>query len=125
MKTLLLFLLTFLPVMAIADSGYSMVLENDELLIVMDMKCSVYDVACDKIQYRVFNKKTSVSIKGNGKSINAGVNQNFKGYLLKQGHTDYSLYQTAEDDTWDIVAEKDHKEVSNKKIKAIFDSRAG
>jgi hypothetical protein len=124
MKALFLLIGLLMPAMVFANPSYTVAIENSELLIIMDMKCSPCDITCDKIEYSLFNKENSVRINGRGKSINVGANDNFRGYTLKNGRVTYSLYETSDADTWDIVTENNLAPLSNKKITTIFDNRA-
>ena len=121
MKAIAFFVSILLPCFAYSNEGYSILISNDNLLIMLDMKCSPCDIACNKITYRMFNIKNSIQTIGKAESLNAGVNRNFVGYRLLGKEESYRLSENAKDNAWDLYTESNGNVISKSKVNTVFD----
>ncbi|MBB3322500.1 hypothetical protein [Atlantibacter sp. RC6] len=83
--------------------------ENETFKIEIDQgDCSEYDIACNGIIYHSINKKngTTLTIK-NGRTLNVGAMQNFRGYVFEKKGYIYNLiqgqYPDDGDDAWQLL----------------------
>lgn len=99
-----------------------MVLKNERMLIILDMKCTPCDIECENIYYRLFDIKKGMQKSGRAESINTGVNRNFVGYrLLITNKISYMLTAGAINDVWEINEESNLKSISKDSINPVFD----
>lgn len=111
-----------IPFCSYSSDNYSMVLKNERMLIILDMKCTPCDIECKNIHYRLFDIKKVMQKSGRAESINTGVNGNFVGYrLLVTNKISYMLTASAINDLWEINEESNLKSISKDSINPVFD----
>ncbi len=121
MKAIAFFVSMLFPCFSYSSEGYSIVLSNSSMLIMMDMKCSPCDIECNKITYRMFDTYQSIQISGKADSLNAGVNRNFVGYRLLGHKESYRLSASAKDNVWDLYTESNGKVISKSQVNTVYD----
>ncbi len=129
MKFILIFTLSLFPSISFASNNYDLAFENDELLLILNLKCSPCDISCATIQYQLFNKEKQSTVSGRARTVTAGLNHNFRGYIIHNRNTFYTLTESNNENMWNItIEEKDVQhpletvKIDKYQIKTIFDN---
>lgn len=129
MKLILILILSLLPSFSFAGDNYALVFENNKLLLILNLKCSPCDIRCANIQYQLFDKEMQSTFSGSAKTVTAGINHNFRGYIIHNKKTIYTLTESEIENVWNIsIEEKDlqHPKIATQikkyQMKAIFDN---
>ena len=129
MKLILIFTLFLFPSISFSSDNYALVFENDELLLILNLTCSPCDISCANIQYQLFNKEKQSTVSGGARTVTAGLNHNFRGYIIHDKNTFYTLTESDYENMWNItIEEKDVQhplktvKIDQYQIKSIFDN---
>ncbi|EKH2528059.1 hypothetical protein DR778_RS01070 [Salmonella enterica] len=129
MKLIITLLLALFPLCSSASNHYALVFENNTILLVLNLKCSPCDLNCANIQYQLFNKETESVISGAAKPVTTGIENNFRGYMMHNNNTFYTLVESDNENVWDMSVEekgtqqnKDAVQKVKYQLNAIFDN---
>ncbi|ECL6585759.1 hypothetical protein FTF92_17395, partial [Salmonella enterica] len=106
MKLIIILLLALFPLCSSASNHYALVFENNTILLVLNLKCSPCDLNCANIQYQIFNKETESVISGGAKPVTTGIENNFRGYMMSNNNTFYTLIESDNENVWDMSVEE-------------------
>ncbi|MGV3344347.1 hypothetical protein ACGVWS_00905 [Enterobacteriaceae bacterium LUAb1] len=121
----------FFSVQTYATEKYKLVFENEDYKIVMDIACSPCDISCKNITFKLRDKKRGDEINTVGRTLNVGINSNFRGYIFHQGNYTWSLTEPQNDDDiknniWHYSVDKKvqgkYKTITEQKINMTFDN---
>ncbi len=89
-----------------AANQYSRVFENDEFLVILDIKCSPCGLDCKNIHYHLFNKIKNLDITGPATTLTTGTINNFRGYVFSKDNIIYSFIESDTANIWNLLISK-------------------
>ena len=101
-----LIILSIISFSSYATNQYSRVFENDEFLIIIDIKCSPCALVCNNIQYHLFNKTNNLDIIGPATTLTTGTVYNFRGYMFSRDNIIYSFIESDTENIWNLLISK-------------------
>lgn len=106
MKIYTLIIFSIISFSSYATNQYSRVFENDEFLVILDIKCSPCDLDCKNIHYHLFNKTKKLDTTGPATTLTTGTFYNFRGYMFRKDNIIYSFIESDTENIWDLLISK-------------------
>lgn len=105
MKTLSSIVTSFLfsTLLQAADAFPRHILETENYMIEITVRCSEGDVACERVSYKGINKTTGATLELHGETMHTpcrdGVTPcRFLGYRFRNGKTDYFVWEAGDNE---------------------------